>query len=253
MTEATRESTLKRPENLTERLGAWFMERLEALIASHSRVGDQPVFDRAQFPWAADVERDWQIIRGELDTVLERTNELPNFHDVVSDVETITADDNWKTFFLYAFGIPSKRNCEMCPETARILRRIPGLKTAFFSILAPGKRIPVHRGPYNGVLRYHLGLKVPAAGEQCWIRIGDRVCKWAEGEGLIFDDSYNHEVHNDTDEYRVVLFVDFVRPTRQPVDLLNRFLLKVTTLIPAIRHGMKQHARWEERFHGKTR
>jgi beta-hydroxylase len=249
MAEVTRESTLKRPESLLERLGAWWMERLEAVIASNSLVGDRPVFDNATFPWADDAERDWRLLRPEPDQVLKRRSELPNFHDVVSDVETITSDDNWKTFFLYAFGIPSRRNCEMCPETARILRRIPGLKTAFFSILSPGKRIPVHRGPYNGVLRYHLGLKVPADRERCWIRIGDQVHLWNEGESLIFDDSYNHEVHNDTDEYRVVLFVDFVRPTRQPVDLLNRFLLKVTTLIPAIRHGMKQHARWEARFH----
>lgn len=253
MEEATGESTLKRPETLAERLGAWFMERLEGAVAAYSRVGDRPVFDKAQFPWAADIEREWQVIRRELDAVLERTSELPNFHDVVSEVKTITTDDNWKTFFLYAFGIPSRRNCEMCPQTARIVRRIPGLKTAFFSILAPGKRIPVHRGPYNGVLRYHLGLKVPAERERCWIRIGDQLCHWAEGESLIFDDFYNHEVHNDSGEYRAVLFVDFVRPTYQPVDLLNRFVLRVVTLIPTIRHGIKQHRRWEARFHGKTR
>ena len=30
-----------------------------------------------------------------------------------------------------------------------------------FSILAPGKRIPPHDGPYKGVLRYHLGLDGP--------------------------------------------------------------------------------------------
>lgn len=249
MAEASRESTLKRPEGLLERVGAWTMEQLEALIARNSLVGDEPVFDNAQFPWVAEVEQEWTLIRDELDAVLRRHAELPNFQDVVSDVETITQDNNWKTFFLYAFGIPSRRNCEMCPETARILRKIPGLKTAFFSILSPGKRIPVHRGPYNGVLRFHLGLKVPEDRESCWIRVGDRVCLWGEGQGLVFDDSFNHEVHNDTDEYRTVLFVDFVRPTRQPVDLLNRFLLKITTLIPAIRHGMKQHERWERRFH----
>jgi len=36
------------------------------------------------------------------------------------------------------------------------------MKTAFFSILAPGKHLPAHRGPYKGVMRYHLGLLIPS-------------------------------------------------------------------------------------------
>ena len=41
------------------------------------------------------------------------------------------------------------------------------MMTAFFSILAPGKHIPPHRGPYKGLLRYHLGLQVhDVAGHQ---------------------------------------------------------------------------------------
>ena len=36
------------------------------------------------------------------------------------------------------------------------------MKTAFFSILAPGKHLPPHRGPYKGVMRYHLGLLIPS-------------------------------------------------------------------------------------------
>ena len=35
------------------------------------------------------------------------------------------------------------------------------MKLAFFSILAPGKHIPEHRGSLKGVIRYHLALKVP--------------------------------------------------------------------------------------------
>ena len=44
-----------------------------------------------------------------------------------------------------------------------------------FSILAPGKHIPPHDGPYKGVLRYHLGLVVPDAPvERLGIRVGGR-------------------------------------------------------------------------------
>ena len=55
----------------------------------------------------------------------------------------------------------AEENCARCPETVRVLKSIPGMKSAMFSILAPRKHIPEHRGMYKGVLRYHLGLIVP--------------------------------------------------------------------------------------------
>ena len=46
------------------------------------------------------------------------------------------------------------------------------------------------------------------------IRVGNDFYSWREGRGLHFDDTFNHEVWNDTEGYRVVLFVDFARPLR---------------------------------------
>ena len=40
--------------------------------------------------------------------------------------------------------------------------------------------------------------------------------RWAEGETLVFDDTYQHEVWNDTDGTRVVLLIQFERPLRNP-------------------------------------
>ena len=82
-----------------------------------------------------------------------------------------------------------------------------------FSILEPGKHLPPHRGPYNGVLRLHLGLIVPEPREQLGIRVENQVYRWQEGEAVIFDDAYEHEAWNKTPQTRVVLFVDFVKPT----------------------------------------
>ena len=98
-------------------------------------------------------------------------------------------------------------NAARCPETMKALGKIPGLSTAFFSILSPGKHIPPHRGAYNGVLRLHLALQVPEPRDLVRIRIARQICHWEEGKCLIFDDTFNHEVWNDTAGYRVVLFV----------------------------------------------
>jgi len=96
--------------------------------------------------------------------------ELPNFHDIVTEIKPISSDDNWKTYFLAGYGIESEQNCKRCPETARILKKIPGMKPLFFSILSPDKHILAHKGPFNGVLRYHLGLIIPEPKEKCRIQ-----------------------------------------------------------------------------------
>ena len=88
----------------------------------------------------------------------------------------------------------------------------PGLTTAFFSILSPRKHIGEHRGPWRGVLRYHLALRVPEPPAAAGISVGGQVAHWEEGRSLLFDDGYEHHAWNDTDGVRVVLFVDVIRP-----------------------------------------
>jgi beta-hydroxylase len=124
------------------------------------------------------------------------------------------------------------------------MRAIPGMKTAMFSILAAGKHIPPHRGPYKGVLRYHLGLIVPQPAEACRIRVGDEVRHWTEGGSLVFDDTYDHEVWNDTGGQRVVLFVDVVRPLTGAAAQLNRALLWLIARSPLVRDARRRQQRW---------
>jgi beta-hydroxylase len=76
------------------------------------------------------------------------------------------------------------------------LQKVPGLKTAMFSILEPGKHIPPHRDPYDGVLRFHLGLIVPEPRDTLAIRVADQVLHWEEGKALVFDDHFEHEAWN---------------------------------------------------------
>lgn len=189
------------------------------------RDGHRTFFEAEEFPWVADVESEWMTIRKELEPLMLRREEIPNFQDYSEGQRALTQDDQWKTFFFYAFGKTEKENCARCPETVRILDTIPGMNTAMFSILGPGKHIPPHRGPYKGVLRYHLGLIIPKPEGSCRIRVGNDIRAWKEGKSLIFDDSHEHEVWNDTDSYRVVLFVNFVRPTVFPLSAVNQSIL----------------------------
>jgi ornithine lipid ester-linked acyl 2-hydroxylase len=118
-----------------------------------------------------------------------------------------------------------------------------------FSIFEPSKHLPAHRGPYNGLLRLHLGLIVPEPREQVAIRVGNRLCHWEEGKALIFDDAFEHEAWNKTGKVRVVLFVDFVKPLRFPANIVNWLILNIAAFTPFVREGYGKHLEWERSFH----
>jgi beta-hydroxylase len=223
-------------------------------------VGDSEFFDPALFPWVSKVEASWHDVREELDDVLRFREAIPgarelgfepapDFQDTSAEQQyALTNDNGWKTFFFYAYGVKNEPNCRICPRTAEILTKIPGMTTAFFSILLPHKHLPPHRGPYNGVLRYHLGLKVPEPTSASAIKVGSKQASWQEGKSLIFDDTFVHEAWNSTNEIRVVLFVDFRRPLRFPISVLNDLFIRYIRSTPLVQDGLPKVQKWNKRF-----
>jgi len=202
--------------------------------------GTRTFFDTEAFPWVKTVEANWLAIRNELELLLRRKEDIPNLQDVSPEQSFIARGGSWKSFFLYGFGHKIARNCARCPETARIVSRIPGLKMAMFSILAPKSHIPPHRGPYKGLLRYHLGLMIPQPSSSCRIRVADEIRSWEEGRSLIFDDSHDHEAWNDSDFDRVILFVDFLRPLPFPLSALNRLASWQISKMPFVTDAVRR-------------
>jgi beta-hydroxylase len=229
-------------------IGFHLLQKFEKLVAKYSIYGDKTFFDTTDFPWIKELEDNWQDIRKELDQVLKYRKDIPNFQDISKDQKSITKDDKWKTFFLYGYGFKSEQNCELCPRSAELMERIPGMKTAMFSILDGHKHIPPHRGPYKGVLRFHMGLIVPTPNTDCRIRVGNDYQSWQEGKGMVFDDTFNHEVWNDSNHQRVVLFVDFIRPLRFPVNILNKFIIFLIGISPFVQEGKKNQSKWDEKL-----
>lgn len=229
-------------------LGGRALRGLDRYLRRRSLVGDRTFFDCAQFPWIAALEASWPAMRRELDDVMRYRDALPNFQDILRHERHLTDDSGWKTFFFFGYGVAFGESARRCPETARLVERIPGMTTAMFSILAPGKRIPPHRGPYAGVLRYHLALSVPKPAARCGIRVGEEVRHWQEGRSMVFDDVFEHEVWNDTEETRVVLFVDFKRPLRGGARMLNELLIRLIACSPYVRDGSARQLVWEQRF-----
>lgn len=226
---------------------------LTNLIARTSRVPTSPFMSADNFPWIPELESHWLEIRRELETVLTFRDDLPAFHRINRDATDI-GTERWKSFFFYGFGHRSDANCARCPRTAALIAGIPGMSTALFSILEPGARLPRHTGPWKGVIRYHLGLMVPKAWKSCAIEVNGEVAHWQEGKSLVFDDTYPHSVRNDSEETRVVLFLDIVRPCRFPGSWVNKAVLKGAAMTPFIRSSRRHELAWEQVFatkHGR--
>ncbi|MFT3928513.1 MAG: aspartyl/asparaginyl beta-hydroxylase domain-containing protein [Myxococcales bacterium] len=226
------------------RSGRRVLDKLGEGLAARSAYGDRPVFDAHAFPWVHPLEQHWHDMRAELERVLAFRGRIPNFQDISPDQAHLTQGHAWKTFFLHAYGYRSEVNCRRCPRTAQLVETIPGMKTAFFSILGPRTHVPAHRGPYKGLLRYHLGLVVPHP-ERCRLRVDQHLLQWEEGKSLMFDDTYEHEVWNDSAQDRVVLFVDVLRPLPHPWHAINQALVGAVSLSPFVQDAVQRFRAFE--------
>ncbi len=178
-------------------------------------------FDRAGFPWLADLEAQTDAIRGELQALLadpgSALRPYVRMDKGTSDTPWSTLDGSldWGACFLWEFGMPNPPVLDRCPFTAAAVSAIPGLSipgrapSAFFSLLKPGTRIPPHTGVTNTRAIIHLPLIVPPG---CGFRVGGETREWVEGLAFAFDDTIEHEAWNDGDAPRAVLICDAWNP-----------------------------------------
>jgi ornithine lipid ester-linked acyl 2-hydroxylase len=227
---------------------AWRAQALFEHLIALTPSGRTEFFESDEFPWIADVEARAGEIKGELDGLLARVDQLPNFQDIQEEQRMLTQDDRWKVFGFYAYGARADRNCRRCPRTAEVVESIPGMTTAMFSVLLPHKHIPPHRGPWKGVLRYHLALRTPVEETTARIRVGSRIEHWRAGRSLVFDDTFEHEVWNDSDEIRVVLFVDVIRKLPWYLAGPNRAFIGAIRRSPFIQRAVANNEAWQETF-----
>ncbi len=238
----------ERGRPLIIRIGKHLRGAFDRLIASSSLVANDPVLDVRDFAWTALLRESWEDIRDEAIAVT-RGEAAPSLATISPDHRSIAEVGKWRSFFLWGYGYPIDDNLARCPRTQALVERIPGLNSAFFSILAPGTHIPAHRGVTKGLITCHLGLIVPRDGD-VRMRVADRVVRWAEGETLVFDDTYDHEVWNDTAGTRVVLLVQFERPLRNPGKWFADFFLGFVRRSAFVQEARENIASWNAAVKG---
>jgi ornithine lipid ester-linked acyl 2-hydroxylase len=245
----------KRLKKITDAINRGF-ERRQHLYPSIQGFDEDWATD---YPELRILEENYPIIREECEKLLVVRHKL-------TDVEALGGgytkggihSARWKSF-MFKSGDFIDQNCKLAPGSAALLRRIPNLYTAFFSILEPHQYITPHWGYWKGFVRFHLGVVIPNdnADQSCWLRVN---CKpednakrdtklveagekyyWKNGKGVIFDDTFLHDAQNGSDQTRVVLWLDLARRMPTHLHVLNTLLLKIAHLEPTIA-GVRKRA-----------
>ena len=140
---------------------------------------------------------------------------MPMAH--VDDIQNamLQGSEKWKVAWVKLFGQPI---ANPFPTLTRAVAKHPEVFNVMISRLEPGAVLPPHKGPFRGVLRYHLGLEVPEGG--LGLEVNGHTYRWKQGVGITFDDTLWHRAWNNTPHDRVVIFADVLRDL--PASLAER-------------------------------
>jgi aspartyl/asparaginyl beta-hydroxylase (cupin superfamily) len=223
---------------------AGIRERLQSIEAAIAR-GEAPPplllpwlrrrawHDPSTFEWAATLAAETAAIRSELEQLLRDGRGLRPY---VEPAGALHDRGDWNVFYLRFWGERFDGNCAGCPITARLVDAIPRLSgSIIFSGLTAGTHIPAHNGGTNAQLTFHLPLIVP---QGCSMRVGTETRTWHEGELVVFDDSYDHEVWHRGDRDRWLLIGQVWHP-----DLSSEEISFLETALQAVLQPYRALAR----------
>lgn len=185
------------------------------------------------FPAANEFISEWQQIRDEALALTTDIEGIPKFHELLESQTRISTEGygNWRVFIPRAYGHDIEKNMQKCPTLAKLLRQHPNVTAANISIIDPRKTIPAHKGPFKGIVRFSLGLCVPNTETNepgVVLTLDGKDYRTGEGDWLLWDDTYEHAVRNETDEHRIVLLLDVFR-VNMPfhLKLLSKLFIKL--------------------------
>lgn len=186
------------------------MSPINCLFYGFSKFKKSAFIDPTLFPELTVLQENWERIRDEAMALNKEARIKAS--DALDDLGFNSFfKTGWKRFYLKWYGTTLKSAQRLCPRTLQLLEGIPSVRGAMFAALPPGASLCKHRDPYAGSLRYHLGLVTPNS-DDCYIIVDGQKYSWRDGEAVMFDETFIHYARNDTNQTRIVLFLDIKRP-----------------------------------------
>ena len=203
-------------------------------------------YERDEFPWLPGIENAVPDMQAELRAVLAEGKDFAPYVEANSDrpraANPLINDPKWGAYYFWRNGEIVSENAARCPVTMHALEHAPmplidqRSPIALWSLLKPDTHIQPHHGLLNTRLICHIPLIVP---DNCAIRVGNETRSWREGEALIFDDSFEHEAWNKSNNTRVILLFEIWRP-----EISSEERAALTTIFETINdyHGVPEDA-----------
>eukprot|EP00560_Eucampia_antarctica_P002743 CAMPEP_0197834642 /NCGR_PEP_ID=MMETSP1437-20131217/23186_1 /TAXON_ID=49252 ORGANISM="Eucampia antarctica, Strain CCMP1452" /NCGR_SAMPLE_ID=MMETSP1437 /ASSEMBLY_ACC=CAM_ASM_001096 /LENGTH=224 /DNA_ID=CAMNT_0043439499 /DNA_START=84 /DNA_END=755 /DNA_ORIENTATION=+ len=152
-------------------------EHIEGLTA-------RPLWDLVAEPdsvsWAAELEAQWEMIEGELETQLQLQLSDQKIFSGDSTWQNDVMGSGWTAFRLQRLGNWNTDNCDRFPQTYKLLRSLDipfAVRGVCFARQTPNTGVQPHSDGRNFILTAHLGLKIP---QGCWMQVGDQKTTWQE-------------------------------------------------------------------------
>jgi beta-hydroxylase len=221
-----------------------FMSPINNFMYLFSKVPTKPYLDRKNFPELDIFDKNWDVIRDEGLKLMEQgyIGRSYKYDDAGFNSFFRTG---WKRFYLkwYSVGILDSAS-KLCPKTVELIKQVPNLNGAMYTLLPAGARLGRHRDPYAGSLRYHLGLDTPNS-ENCFILVDGQKYSWRDGQSVLFDETYIHEAENKTPKDRLIFFCDVRRPMRNKfTNWLNAKISYLVMAGSATKNVEGEHVGW---------
>ena len=206
---------------------------------------DSKIFYKVnKFKFFKELCNEWKTIREEALFVLKNAPRLDiarNYNDWVDNDDFITnvvgdygwingwkreegtikesnINTEWFNYGLIHRNTDFNENIKYCPKTYSILTKIKKhINISGFSMMVGNCILEPHTdmtGKINGSLAFHLGLIVPKPNETCKLVVTDEYGNnfgYTEKEGgsMIFDATFKHYAYNQSNQERIILYIDF--------------------------------------------
>lgn len=194
------------------------------------------LFNPKKYKFTSKLKRNWKIIRDEALNALNSAPILPisrdsddwygatkYFNDIKDKYGWIKSwgsknNSDWLNYGLIYFGDEFSVNTKNCPNTMKILKEFESeINICGFSWMRGGCVIKPHTditGLTSNSLELHMGLVIPKPKQTCKLVItnldGEYVgMEEEEGKVFVFDATYEHYAYNQSNQDRIILYIDF--------------------------------------------
>jgi aspartyl/asparaginyl beta-hydroxylase (cupin superfamily) len=185
-----------------KRTNIWYSYTLKPYL-----LNEPGFYKKEDFEWTKLLEDNFEVIKKETLAFVQNNQLKPYFNKSL-----LSKTNSWKTEGLLFWGYFFRKNHAPFKATWKVAKQIPGIVSFSISELDPESKIKLHNGDTNAIIRVHLPIVVPSGLPECAFTVKGETRAWEEGKVILFNDAQLHEAQNLTNQKRLVLLIDVIRP-----------------------------------------